>query len=211
MRRDRRLAPYRARRDPDRSPEPRGDARESGRTARFVVQKHEASTLHYDFRLEVEGVLKSWAVPKGPSTAPKDKRLALPTEDHPLDYIDFEGVIPEGQYGGGAVLVWDTGTYDNITDKDGRPVPMTKALEDGHALFRLHGQKLEGGFALQRTGAGGKARWLLIKMRGEGADARRKPLKTQPRSVLSERTIEQVADEEPAPEAASGAVPEESR
>jgi DNA ligase D-like protein (predicted 3'-phosphoesterase) len=158
-----------------------------------VIQKHDASTLHYDFRLEVGGVLKSWAVPKGPSTDPRDKRLATPTEDHPLDYADFEGVIPEG-YGAGAVIVWDTGTYDNITLKDGRIVPAAEALEHGHLVVRLHGKKLEGGYVLQRMGKDGD--WLLIKTDDAGADARRKPTSTEPESVLSDRTIEQVAKEE---------------
>ena len=166
----------------------------------FVVQEHDATTLHYDFRLEVEGVLKSWAVPKGPSTDPREKRLAIPTEDHPLDYADFEGVIPQGEYGGGAVMIWDRGTYDNITEKDGEVVPLADALARGHALVRLHGQKLSGGYALQRTGKGEDARWLLVKMKDEAADARRNPVSTQPRSVASGRTLEEIADDEGASE-----------
>jgi DNA ligase D-like protein (predicted 3'-phosphoesterase) len=161
-----------------------------------VIQKHDASTLHYDFRIEVDGVLKSWAVPKGPSTDPREKRLALPTEDHPLDYADFEGVIPEDQYGGGTVLVWDTGPYDNITEKDGKTVPADKALDRGHLLVRLHGKKLQGGYALQRTGTGKKSRWLLVKMKDDDADARRNPVSTEPKSVLSGRTLAQIARED---------------
>jgi DNA ligase D-like protein (predicted 3'-phosphoesterase) len=160
----------------------------------FVIQKHAASTLHYDFRLEVEGALKSWAVPKGPSTDPRDKRLAVPVEDHPLGWGDFEGVISEGQYGAGAVIVWDRGTYRNDTVKDGEPVPMERALEEGHAAFWLEGEKLRGGYALTRVGMDGRReRWLLVKRRDEEADARRNPVSTQPESVVSGRTVEELS------------------
>lgn len=164
----------------------------------FVIQKHDASTLHYDFRLEVDGVLKSWAVPKGPSTDPSEKRLAIPTPDHDLDHAQFEGVIPEGKKGAGPVLIWDRGRYENITrdDDEGGVRSMEKALEDGHVLFRLNGKKLRGGYALHRTGSGDRASWLLIKMDDDEADARRNPVSTEPESVTSDRTIEQVADEE---------------
>lgn len=160
-----------------------------------MVQKHAASSLHYDFRLEVGDVLVSWAVPKGPSTDPREKRLAMAVEDHPLDYADFEGVIPEGQYGAGAVIVWDSGPYRNLTERDGREVPIDRALADGHAVVELEGEKLRGGYALQRLGGGGRERWLLVKTRDDGADARRRPVSTQPESVLTGRTVEQVADE----------------
>jgi DNA ligase D-like protein (predicted 3'-phosphoesterase) len=156
----------------------------------FVVQKHQARSLHYDFRLEVDGVLASWAVPKGPSTDPRDKRLAMRVEDHSLDYGDFEGVIPEGSYGAGAVIVWDTGEYRNLTRRDGAEVPMTEALENGHAVVWLEGRKLRGGYALTRTGGGPKEKWLLVKKRDEEADARRNPVSSQPESVLSGKTIE---------------------
>lgn len=187
---------YESRRDFSRTPEPEpDDGNAPGRSGRpiFVIQKHQASTLHYDFRIEVDGALKSWAVPKGPSTDPREKRLALPTEDHPLAYADFEGGIPEGEYGAGTVLVWDTGAYDNITEKDGETVPMADALAQGHALIQLHGRKLTGGYALQRTGKGEGARWLLVKMDDDEADARRNPVSTEPKSVLSGRTIEEIA------------------
>ena len=154
----------------------------------FVIQKHAATSLHYDFRLEVEGVLASWAVPKGPSTDPRDKRLAMEVEDHPLDYGDFEGVIGAG-YGAGAVIVWDTGTYENLRTGES----MAEGLERGHVSVWLHGRKLRGGYSLRRTSGGRKPKWLLVKRRDEEADARRNPVSTEPDSVLSGRSIEAVA------------------
>jgi len=151
---------------------------------RFVIQQHAASTLHFDFRLEVEGVLRSWAVPKGPSTDPREKRLAMEVEDHSLEYGDFEGVHGEG-YGAGRVIVWDAGSYRPLTD--GSPA---EALDNGHLSFWLEGKKLRGGWTLRRTHAGDKPQWLLIKRRDEEADARRNPVSTQPESVLSGRTID---------------------
>ncbi|HSS66701.1 MAG TPA: DNA polymerase ligase N-terminal domain-containing protein, partial [Gammaproteobacteria bacterium] len=130
--------------------------------------------------------------PKGPSTDPREKRLAVPTEDHPLDYADFEGVIPEGEYGAGPVIVWDTGPYENLTEKNGRIQSMAKAIKNGHVLVSLKGKKLKGGYALQRTGKGGDARWLLIKMRDDEADARRNPVSTEPESVKSGRSVDQM-------------------
>jgi DNA ligase D-like protein (predicted 3'-phosphoesterase) len=156
----------------------------------FVIQKHDATSLHYDFRLEVDGVLKSWAVPKGPSTDPRDRRLAMEVEDHGIDYADFEGVIGEG-YGAGAVIVWDSGTYDNLSDE-----PMGQALEHGAARVWLHGRKLRGGYTLRRWAGGSKPKWLLIKRRDEEADARRDPVRSEPGSVLTGRTIEEVAEQE---------------
>jgi DNA ligase D-like protein (predicted 3'-phosphoesterase) len=161
------------------------------RPPRFVIQQHAATTLHYDFRLEVDGVLRSWAVPKGPSTDPRVKRLAVEVDDHSLGYIDFEGLIGRGSYGAGAVIVWDAGTYRGLNE--GRT--MAEALDAGHASFWLEGEKLTGGWTLQRTSAGAKPQWLLIKRRDERADARRNPQSTQPESVRSGRTIEQVAAE----------------
>jgi DNA ligase D-like protein (predicted 3'-phosphoesterase) len=195
------LARYRKKRDFRATPEPRGRRRKKA-GGRFVIQKHDATSLHYDFRLEVGGVLKSWAVPKGPSTDPRVKRLAMPTEDHPVDYVDFEGVIPAGEYGAGAVIVWDAGTYENRTrDEDGEAVPLDTGLEQGHVKIRLDGKKIRGGYALTRTGKGKGARWLLVKVRDEHADARRNPVSTEPESVRSGRTIEEVAAEEGAEEA----------
>jgi len=192
------LEDYERKRNPDKTPEPSGKNGRKGGDDRpiFVIQEHDASTLHYDFRLEVEGVLKSWAVPKGPSTDPSEKRLAMPTEDHPYDYKDFEGVIPEGEYGAGTVIVWDTGPYENVTEQDGEPVAMTDAIDRGHVHIVLHGEKLQGGYALRRIGKGKDERWLLIKTRDEGADARRKPVNTEPESVKTGRTLDQVAEEE---------------
>ena len=157
----------------------------------FVIQKHHASSLHYDFRLEVDGVLKSWAVLRGPSTDPRDKRLAMQVEDHSLGYADFEGVIEEGSYGAGPVIVWDTGTYENLSEDES----MAEALERGSARVWLHGEKLRGGYTLRRTSGGSKPKWLLMKRRDEEADARRNPVSTEPRSVLSGRTVEEVAAE----------------
>jgi DNA ligase D-like protein (predicted 3'-phosphoesterase) len=160
----------------------------------FVIQKHAARALHYDFRLEVDGVLKSWAVPKGPSSDPREKRLALAVEDHALDYADFEGVI-HGDYGAGAVIVWDTGPYRNRTARDGQEVALGRALADGHAVVELEGHKLRGRYALTRTDTEPRERWLLVKVRDDAADAHRDPVATQPESVLTGRTIEEVAAE----------------
>jgi DNA ligase D-like protein (predicted 3'-phosphoesterase) len=156
----------------------------------FVVQKHAARSLHYDFRLEVDGVLASWAVPKGPSTDPAEKRLAMRVEDHDLDHADFEGLIPEGTYGAGAVIVWDTGPYRNLTERDGEEVPMREALDAGHAVVWLEGRKLRGGWALTRIGRNRRERWLLVKRRDETADAGADPVTERPESVLSGKTIE---------------------
>jgi DNA ligase D-like protein (predicted 3'-phosphoesterase) len=153
---------------------------------RYVIQEHAASSLHYDFRLEVDGVLKSWAVPKGPSTDPRVKRLAVQVEDHALDYADFEGEIESG-YGTGRVIVWDSGTWRSLTEGS-----VEEALERGHLSVWLEGEKLRGGWTLQRTRVGAKPQWLLIKRRDEGADARRDPISTQRESVLSGRRIDDI-------------------
>jgi DNA ligase D-like protein (predicted 3'-phosphoesterase) len=163
---------------------------------RFVIQKHDATRLHYDFRLEFGGALASWAVPKGLSTDPRDKSLAVQVEDHPLDYIDFEGTIPEGEYGAGTVLVWDTGTYRNLRAHRGADsMSMERALEDGLIEVWLEGRKLRGGYALKRIEAGRKPKWLAIKMDDEEADARRHPTRTQPESVLTGRDLEAIEAE----------------
>jgi bifunctional non-homologous end joining protein LigD len=173
---------------------------------RFVVQKHRATRLHYDFRLEMEGVLKSWAVPKGPSLDPADKRLAMQVEDHPVSYFDFEGTIPEGNYGAGTVMVWDLGTWEPLSPKpvNGKYVPGTEAeaaamLAKGDLKFRLHGQKLNGDFALihmraRRPGSKG-TEWLMIKKQDEyavpGYD-----IEKYDKSVLSQRTMAGIAGDE---------------
>lgn len=196
------LGLYRSKRDFRRSPEPAGRGAGGslwkGANPVFVVQKHDASRLHYDFRLEAGGALKSWAVPKGPSTDPREKRLAVQVEDHPVEYADFEGVIDEGEYGAGTVIVWDAGPYRNIKrDDEGNEVPVERGLEEGTLEVWLEGKKLRGGYALIRTRLRGDDRnWLLVKMKDEGADARRNPVSTEPRSVLTGRTIEEVAEEE---------------
>lgn len=184
---------YRAKRDPKKTPEPFRKTGKKGGGRIFVVQKHDASNLHYDFRVEIDGVLKSWAVPKGPSTDPKDKRLAVATEDHPMAYADFEGVIPEGEYGAGTVMVWDAGTYKNESKQDnGRQLAASKAWEKGHLEVSLDGQKLKGGYHLIRTGKKSDNRWLLFKRKDDDADARRNPVSSEPKSVLSGRTLKQI-------------------
>lgn len=192
------LKEYQEKRDFRRTSEPSGEGgRKNAGGPIFVIQKHDASNLHYDFRLEVDGVLKSWAVPKGPSTDPSEKRLAVPTEDHPLDYADFEGTIPEDEYGGGTVMVWDTGAYRNLRaekDQDDGRADMQEALEQGMLEVWLEGEKLQGGYALVRTAKGEDARWLLIKMDDDEADARRNPTSTQPDSVISGRSLEEIAE-----------------
>jgi bifunctional non-homologous end joining protein LigD len=164
------LEEYRRKRTFRTTPEPRGRVQHGSRRRIFVVQKHAASRLHYDFRLAINGVLTSWAVPKGPSMNPADKRLAIRTEDHPLDYAKFEGVIPPGQYGAGPVMVWDLGTYELQDD-----LPPDQQLACGKLDIVLQGMKLRGGFTLIRIGprsvtAGQKERWLLIKHRDADAD-----------------------------------------
>ena len=163
----------------------------------FVIQKHAARRPHYDFRLEVAGILKSWAVPKGPSLAPRDKRLAVQVEDHALEYAEFEGVIAEGEYGAGAVIVWDMGTYRNLTrDRHGLAMPMHKAIAAGRVEVWLEGTKIRGGYALVRTQLRHDPRnWLLIKMKDEAADTTCDPVRAAPQSALTGRTVEEVAGE----------------
>lgn len=186
---------YRDRRDFRRTSEPRGRIGDSrGDRRRFVIQEHAASSRHFDFRLEAGGTLKSWAVPKGPSTDPGTKRLATGTEDHPIEYLDFEGAIPDDEYGAGSVIVWDAGTYGHLTERDGEEIAVEDAIDGGHVTVWLEGRKLRGGYALTRFR--GAHDWLLVKMHDERADARRNPTSTQPESVLSGRTVEQVAREE---------------
>jgi len=198
------LKEYERKRDFSKTREPSGKGAKKGgskarrKHPRFTIQKHAATSLHYDFRLEVDGVLASWAVPKGPSLDPADKRLAMRTEDHPMDYLEFEGVIPKGEYGGGPVIVWDRGVFENISEtRQGRKLELSEAIEKGDVKVFLLGEKVRGAYALVRTSEpGDREQWLLIKKRGEGADRRRRPTSTQPESVLTGRTIEQVLEEE---------------
>ena len=180
------LAEYEKKRDFDQTSEPRTGGHRGDQM--FVIQKHAATALHYDFRLETGGVLLSWAVPKGPSTDPSDKRLAMRVEDHPISYGDFEGVIPKGQYGGGEVIVWDKGSYSSLNEE----LSISDQMEKGHLTVWLEGKKISGGYSLRRWGSDkrGREKWLLVKMDDERADRRRNPTSTQPESVLSGRTIE---------------------
>ncbi len=193
------LAEYQRRRDFSKTTEPKGGARPEPRDRpSFVVQIHDATALHFDFRLEVDGVLKSWAVPKGPSSDPHDKRLAMPTEDHPLEYREFEGVIAEGEYGGGTVIVWDEGTYRNLSaHRDGTGIPFAQALADGHASFWLDGRKLHGGWSLTRIrggeGGGEREAWLLVKHADERASGTGTPDPRRARSARTGHTLKQVA------------------
>ncbi|TFG14608.1 DNA ligase [Candidatus Thorarchaeota archaeon] len=190
---DDKLKEYKEKRDFSKTPEPEGGERESGDEPIFVIQKHDASKLHYDFRLEVDGVLKSWAVPKGPSLDPSVKRLAIPTEDHALEYADFEGVIPEGEYGAGTVMVWDIGTYRNILqEKSDDNATMVETLEKGKVEVELNGNKLQGGFVLIRTGNSEDSRWLLIKMDDKHADGDADIVQEKPKSSKSGKTLEEI-------------------
>jgi DNA ligase D-like protein (predicted 3'-phosphoesterase) len=161
----------------------------------YVIQLHKARRMHFDFRLEVDGVLVSWAVPKGPSLDPREKRLAVRTEDHPLEYAGFEGNIPDGEYGTGTVIVWDNGVYENASIRGNKKVSMSTALEAGHIRFRLFGIKLRGGYSLIQTKMRGEDKnWLLVKDKDAEADVRRDPAKTDRRSVLSGKTIEEMEE-----------------
>lgn len=181
------LSIYREKRDQNKTPEPFTSEDIDPKNLVYVVQKHQATALHYDFRLEIGGAMPSWAVPKGPTLDPAFKRLAMQTEDHPLDYRHFEGVIPKGQYGAGTVMIWDFGTYWPEVEEDGERAQMKdkkeaekilkKGLEKGELKFFLYGQKLKGSFALVKTrGFAGKNAWLLIKHKDkyvqEGFDAK---------------------------------------
>ncbi|NLO27956.1 MAG: hypothetical protein GX113_07245 [Actinobacteria bacterium] len=204
------LAEYHRRRDFTRTSEPAGthpstDVEAPERPV-FVVQKHAASSLHYDLRLELEGVLKSWAVPKGPSLDPADKRLAVMTEDHPLEYAAFEGIIPEGEYGGGTVMVWDFGWWELDVTRGGTPknrghaegvrVGADGALARGDLKFIIHGQKLAGSWTLVQMKNRGEKNWLLIKHRDTAARPGSSITTEAPDSIATGRSIEQIALEE---------------
>jgi bifunctional non-homologous end joining protein LigD len=181
------LGDYKKKRRFSKTPEP-GPERKSTRSGRlFVIQKHRATRLHYDFRLEVNGVLKSWAVPRGPSLDPTVKRLAMQVEDHPVDYAKFEGVIPEGEYGGGTVMVWDSGTYKPEATDD-----VEAALRKGELKFSLNGRKLKGSWALVRTQ---DRQWLLLKHR-DYYTTDLEVTELAPVSILSRRTLAEIAEDE---------------
>jgi len=186
---------YQTMRDFAATPEPMGDTLpdEIGRPC-FCVQLHLATAKHYDFRLEIEGVMKSWAVPKGPSYDPADKRLAMMTEDHPVAYSIFEGVIPEGHYGAGPVMLWDLGTVEFVPDEKTKEPDPAANLEKGKLVFRLTGTKLNGEWTLVKTkGFGGRENsWLLIKHRDLTAQEGYDVVAEKNRSIASERTIEEI-------------------
>lgn len=193
------LKKYKQMRDFGDTPEPAGKTKKLAKGPIFVIQKHQASHLHYDFRLEMEGVLKSWAVPKGPSYDPAVRRLAMMTEDHPYDYAAFEGVIPEGNYGAGNVIIWDQGRWEFIEPGDD-PVA---ALKSGKLTFRMHGKKMFGEWALVKIRGKGSSgvkgekgnEWLLLKHRDEFANEKVDVTRIAPRSVVSNRTIDEVSPE----------------
>jgi bifunctional non-homologous end joining protein LigD len=182
------LSTYRAKRDFSKTPEPPPERRRK-RGNSFVIQKHAARRTHFDFRLEHDGVLKSWAVTKGPSLDPTQKRLAVMTEDHPLEYGGFEGVIPRGEYGGGPVMIWDKGTWEPIGDPD-------EGLAKGDLKFRLHGDRLKGDWVLVRMKGRkadrGRQNWLLIKKRDEYAGEGDEPTENYDTSAKSGRTMQEI-------------------
>lgn len=187
------LEKYKEKRDFTKTAEPKSGKPKQSDKLQFVIQKHDASRLHYDFRLEIDGVLKSWAVPKGPSTDPKTKRLAMMVEDHPFDYKDFEGIIPKGEYGGGTVIVWDEGSYEPIEKIKGKKAQekhLLQQLNSGSLKIILHGEKLKGEFALVKTHGMGENAWLLIKHKDDYANT--SDITKKDKSVFSEKTIEQM-------------------
>lgn len=190
---------YNEKRDFTKTKEPKEKGfQKSNEEPIFVIQKHDASTLHYDFRLEINGTLKSWSVPKGPSTDPSEKRMAIPTEDHPLDYANFEGTIPQGEYGGGTVLIWDQGTIESIKkDENGKTISLNESYEMGSIEVALYGKKLKGGYNLVKMKGGKmKGNWLLMKQDDEESDARRNPVSTQGNSVISGKSLAEIAAEQ---------------
>ena len=180
------LTEYKKKRKFDKTPEPGPKKKRSKSGRMFVIQKHRATQLHYDFRLEADGVPKSWAVPKGPSLDPSVKRLAMQVEDHPVDYAKFEGVIPEGEYGGGTVMVWDYGTYEPEKED------VSEAIRKGELKFTLDGQKLKGGWVLVRTR---ERQWLLIKHR-DYYNTEEDVTELAPASILTRRTLAEIAEDE---------------
>ena len=189
------LAEYRRKRDFARTREPRGaTGRRTATRLAYVIQRHEATRLHFDLRLELDGVMKSWAVPKGPSLDPAVKRLAIEVEDHPIDYNSFEGTIPAGEYGGGTVMLWDRGTYTYAGDSDEPLAALRDGYRKGDFKFELRGKRLRGSWVLVRTRRSGrKNQWLLIKHRDERADPDVDPVAKYGTSVTTGRTMAQIA------------------
>lgn len=193
----RKLAEYDRKRDFTRTPEPAGRAPHEARDVlRFVIQKHAASSLHFDFRLELDGVMKSWAVPKGPSLDPSVKRLAMEVEDHPIAYNSFEGTIPEGEYGGGTVMLWDLGSYTAAEESRDPEAELRQGYENGELTFTLHGERLRGAWALIRTRSGRRAQWLLVKRRDDDALPGSDVVAEYTTSVATGRTMEEIAGDE---------------
>ena len=186
------LADYKAKRDFTKTAEPAGKVpRKAAKTLHFVIQKHAASHLHYDFRLELDGVMKSWAVPKGPSLDPSVKRLAMEVEDHPIAYNKFEGTIPQGEYGGGTVMLWDRGNYDAADG--GGAASLREGYRRGDMKVVLNGSRLQGSFALVRMNRPGKPQWLLIKHKDDFADPSRDVTAEETTSVTTNRTMDEIA------------------
>ena len=196
-----RLAEYRRKRDFRRTQEPKGGPRKKSPRLAYVIQKHAASRLHYDLRLELDGVMKSWAVPKGPSLDPAVKRLAIQVEDHPIEYNQFEGTIPAGEYGGGTVMIWDYGTYTAAGDTEDPEAALRAGHREGDFKFVLKGKRLKGSWVLVRTrGRGDRSRrgqWLLIKHRDEAADPDIDPTEAYRTSARTGRTMDEIAEGQP--------------
>ena len=187
------LAEYNRKRDFTRTKEPAGTVpKTTGKALHFVVQKHAASRLHYDFRLELDGVMKSWAVPKGPSYDPKVRRLAMEVEDHPISYNTFEGTIPAGEYGGGTVMLWDRGTYES--EDGGGSASLRRGYEKGDLKIVMHGKRLRGAWVLVRMNRPGPPQWLLIKHRDSTADPGLDVTADETTSVVTDRTMDEIAE-----------------
>jgi bifunctional non-homologous end joining protein LigD len=193
-----RLTEYRRKRDFSRTREPVGGTRKRSARLAYVIQKHAASRLHYDLRLELDGVMKSWAVPKGPSLDPAVKRLAIHVEDHPIEYNRFEGTIPAGEYGGGTVMIWDYGTYTAAGDEDDPEAALRAGYRKGDFKFVLRGKRLRGSWVLVRTKVRGdpsrQGQWLLIKHRDEAADPTSDPTEAHKTSARTGRTMDEIAE-----------------
>jgi DNA ligase D-like protein (predicted 3'-phosphoesterase) len=187
------LSEYKKKRHFEKTPEPKPVVSKKKGKQTFVIHKHDASRLHYDLRLEIGGVMPSWAVPKGLPTKPNDRRLAVKTEDHPTDYAKFEGTIPQGEYGGGTVMIWDYGKYENL-----RNVSMAESIDNGKIEFYLDGKKIKGSYVLIHTGKGKKDnQWLIMKMKEE-PEGKKRVFKINQKSAKTDKTMQQIANKNPA-------------